>query len=79
MSVFQQPILFDHLPIDFWSIIGSEQVTIAKSFVEKIKVFLALECENLSFKAMFPPPEAEGVSLDDYINEGHDPKEIFLL
>ncbi|KAJ8105970.1 hypothetical protein ONZ43_g7220 [Nemania bipapillata] len=59
-------------PTDYWSIIDSKQITIAKGFVEKIKVSLALECEDLSFKAMWeqlPPSEAVGVSLDDYINE----------
>ncbi|KAI0396029.1 amidase signature domain-containing protein [Xylariaceae sp. FL0594] len=59
-------------PTDFWSVIDSSQIEIAKDFVEKIKATLDIECHELSFAAAWkesPPSEAQDQTLADYINE----------
>ncbi|KAI1155440.1 amidase signature domain-containing protein [Nemania diffusa] len=59
-------------PTDYWSLIDSDQVEIVRKFVEKVKVGLAIECDEVSFQATWeqsPPSDAQGLSLGDYINK----------
>ncbi|KAI1127063.1 amidase signature domain-containing protein [Nemania abortiva] len=59
-------------PTDYWSVIDPSQIEIAKGFVKKVKAVLDIECDEVSFEAIWrksPPSDAKGLSLGDYINE----------
>ncbi len=57
-------------PTDFWEIIDSHQVELAIKFAASIGASLDLASREVSFRdswAREPPPEAAGLSLQDYI------------
>ncbi|KAI1425310.1 amidase signature domain-containing protein [Xylaria sp. FL1777] len=59
-------------PTDYWSPVDPNQVEIARKFVERVKVVLAIGCYECSFQDTWEqssPYDARGLSLRDYINE----------
>jgi hypothetical protein len=58
-------------PTDFWNIIPPEQCSVAQKFVREIEAYLNISRLDVSFEeewSKFPPPEAEGLSLPQFIN-----------
>lgn len=65
-----QPYTSVKWAVDFWSYIDSNQVTIAEGLVQDIESHLNLKHSKVSFAdewAKSIPPEADGLSLDDYM------------
>lgn len=58
-------------PVDFWKVIDAKQTVIAQDFAKQMKSTLKAEYEEISFEDIwlkYPPTEADGQSLPDFIN-----------